>query len=47
MAVRIFHRVINKVRIINKAPEEEKEPDIKARIDEKTYGRRVTKVVRK
>lgn len=46
MAVTIFHRVINRVKIINDGTKKADEV-YKAKINEKTHARRVIKNVRK
>lgn len=45
MPVTLYHKVINNVVVIHNKGK--KNPPIKARIEQKTYGRRVTKDVRR
>lgn len=47
MAVTIFHRVNNRVKIINKASKEEVEQNILAKFSGRKHARRVTKDVRR
>ena len=47
MPITLYHRVINKVKIINDGTKPKPEEIYKAKINEKTHARRVIKNVRK